>query len=102
MGKIIVISGPSGSGKTTLCKKLLDIFPGLTCSVSATTRAKRENERKDEDYYFVDKDTFGRMIRNNEFIEWEEVHKNLYGSLVSDIEKRMKEKVVGGIFCGQV
>ncbi|MCK4966147.1 guanylate kinase [bacterium] len=90
MGKIVVISGPSGSGKTTLCTRLLEIFPELTYSISATTRPKREYETEGRDYFFIDKKKFKEMINNNEFIEWEEVHENFYGSLYSDIEKRLK------------
>jgi len=92
MGRIIVISGPSGSGKTTVCGKLLEIFPELAYSVSTTTRKKRDNEKEGIDYYFVDKGKFKEMIGNNEFIEWEEVHGDLYGSLYRDIEKKRNEK----------
>ena len=49
MGKLIVISGPSGSGKTTICRKLIEVYPELTHSVSATTRKRRENEAKAEE-----------------------------------------------------
>ena len=92
MGKIIVISGPSGSGKTTVGNKLLEMFPDLAYSVSATTRKIRNNEKEGIDYYFVDKNKFKEMIDNNEFIEWEEVHNDLYGTLYRDIEKKRNEK----------
>ena len=92
MGRIIVISGPSGSGKTTVCWKLLEMFPELTHSVSATTRKKRDIEKEGIHYYFINRDKFEEMINNNEFVEWEEVHGNLYGSLYRDIEKKRNEK----------
>ena len=92
MGRIIVISGPSGSGKTTVCWRLLEMFPELAYSVSTTTRKKRDNEKEGIDYYFVDGDKFREMIFNNEFIEWEEVHGDLYGTLYRDIEKKRNEK----------
>lgn len=92
MGRIIVISGPSGSGKTTVCGKLLEMFPELAYSVSATTRKKRDNEKEGIDYYFVARDKFKEMIGNNEFIEWEEVHGDLYGSLYRDVEKKLNKK----------
>jgi len=93
MGRIIVISGPSGSGKTSICTKLLNILPELAYSVSATTRKKRENEKDGVDYYFIDKTKFQQMLDNKEFIEWEEVHDNLYGTLLSDIKKKRNENI---------
>lgn len=96
MGRIIVISGPSGSGKTTICSKLLNKLPEFTYSISATTREKRENEKDGVDYYFIDKTKFQQMLDNKEFIEWEEVHDNLYGTLLSDIEKKRNENA--GVF----
>ena len=91
MGKVIVISGPSGSGKTTICKRILNVFPEFTYSISVTTRQKRGNETEGKDYYFVCRNKFMEMIDNGEFIEWEEVHGNLYGSLYSDVEKKLDE-----------
>lgn len=91
MDRLIVISGPSGSGKTTICNRLLKMSPKLTYSVSATTRKKRKNEKEEIDYYFIDKSKFQKMIDNKEFIEWEEVHGNLYGTLFRDIEKKQNE-----------
>ena len=94
MGKLIVISGPSGSGKTTICNRLLKIFPELAYSVSATTREKREGEREGVDYYFVSRNKFEEMINDNEFVEWENVHGNLYGTIFKDIERK-RDKNLG-------
>lgn len=88
-GKLIVFSGPSGSGKTSIVRALLEKYSDfLGFSVSATTRAKRENEVDGKDYYFITKEKFLEKIKNNEFIEWEEVYGGLYyGTLKSEINR---------------
>lgn len=88
-GKLIVFSGPSGSGKTSIVRALLEKYSDfLGFSVSATTRAKRENEVDGKDYYFITKEKFLEKIKNNEFIEWEEVYDGLYyGTLKSEINR---------------
>jgi guanylate kinase len=79
-GQLIVISSPSGAGKTTLCRRLMEEFHHLRFSVSSTTRKPRAGERDGVDYHFVDADTFERMVENDEFAEWAEVHGNRYGT----------------------
>jgi guanylate kinase len=86
--KLILFCGPSGSGKTSIVQQLLGKFPQLSFSVSATTRAKRQNETEGKDYYFLSIDDFKKKIENNEFLEWEEVYMNgFYGTLKSEIKK---------------
>lgn len=106
MRKLIVISGPSGAGKTSIVHFLLQKIEGLSFSVSACSREKRENEMDGTDYYFLGVDGFKRKISEEAFLEWEEVYKNqYYGTLKSEVE-RIWEKgktvifdvdVVGGI-----
>ncbi len=79
-GIIFVISAPSGTGKTTLCEKLLKLLPDLKLSISHTTRKPRNGERNGIDYYFIDKETFKKMIDTDEFVEWAEVYGNFYGT----------------------
>jgi len=87
-GKAIIISGPSGSGKTTVVKYLLQKFPELMFSISATSRKKRDNEVDGKDYYFISLQDFKKKIENNEFIEYEEVYPNVYyGTLKSEVER---------------
>ncbi len=90
-GKLIIISGPSGAGKTTLIKKLMQKIPTLTFSVSTTTRAIREGEIESTDYFFVSTEEFNDLIRNDAFIEWANVHGNLYGTLKKHV-KELREK----------
>ena len=86
--KLILFCGPSGSGKTSIVHYLLNKFPELSFSVSATTRAKRPYEEDGEDYHFLSIEDFKKKIENNEFLEWEEVYANgFYGTLKSEISR---------------
>jgi len=82
-----VISAPSGSGKTTLVRKLIASFSDLRFSVSYTTRAPRGAERDGVDYHFVTRGEFQEKIRSEEFLEWAEVHGNLYGTSKPETER---------------
>ncbi len=88
-GKLLVFTAPSGAGKTTLVKHLLNKNPDkLTFSVSATTRAKRDNEIEGVDYYFLTPEEFKDCIENGKFVEWEEVYENqYYGTLKEEIDR---------------
>tara|TARA_S200000501_G_scaffold353209_1_gene372783 strand:+ start:36773 stop:37351 length:579 start_codon:yes stop_codon:yes gene_type:complete len=77
---IITISAPSGSGKTTLCKALRKVREDILWSVSYTTREPRKNENNGLDYYFISKNQFKERIKKNNFIEWQNVHGNYYGT----------------------
>ncbi|MGD0754215.1 MAG: guanylate kinase [Bacteroidales bacterium] len=86
--KLVIISAPSGAGKTTIVKHLLDSGLNLSFSVSATTRPIRGNEKDGEDYFFLTVQEFKKKIENNEFVEWEEVYKDLfYGTLKCELER---------------
>jgi len=87
-GKLVIISAPSGAGKTTIVKHLLESGLKLSFSVSATTRPIRGNETEGEDYFFLTVKEFKKKIKNNEFVEWEEVYKDMfYGTLKSELER---------------
>ncbi len=87
-GKLLIFSAPSGSGKTTIVKHLLSSDLHLEFSISATSREIRGNEVDGEDYYFFTVERFRDKIKQEEFIEWEEVYKDhLYGTLKSEIER---------------
>ena len=106
MGKLIVISAPSGAGKTSIVHQLLKDIPGLSFSVSASSRERRENEVHGKDYYFLGIKGFHKKIKEDAFLEWEQVYKNqYYGTLKSEIERIWSEgktvifdiDVVGGL-----
>lgn len=86
-GKVIVLVAPSGAGKTTLARRLLEDYPILKFSTSATTRPPREGEVEGEDYYFLSEDEFVQKIENNDFLEWEYYSGNRYGTLRSEVDK---------------
>ncbi|MDT8284241.1 MAG: guanylate kinase [Thermovirgaceae bacterium] len=85
-GHLFVISGPSGVGKGTLRKRLFGIIKDLEYSISCTTRRPRNSERDGYDYRFVKPDLFRELEREGKFLEWAEVHGNLYGTLKKDVE----------------
>lgn len=88
-GKLIVFSAPSGSGKTTIVRHLLKQENlNLEFSISATSREKRGTEIDGKDYYFLSAKAFKNKIKNEEFLEWEEVYRdNFYGTLKTEVER---------------
>ena len=91
-GKLVIFSAPSGSGKTTIVRHLLNKGFPLEFSISATSRPKRGNEIHGKDYYFISADEFRGKIKNNEFLEWQEVYPNkYYGTLKSEVERIRKK-----------
>src|SRR5579859_7267353 len=86
---IVVLSGASGSGKTTLARKLVEMVPRLEKTISFTTRPPRADEAQGLAYHFVDPATFKAMQKRGAFVEWAEVHGNLYGTSVDEIESRL-------------
>jgi guanylate kinase len=83
--KYIVLSAPSGGGKTTIAKMLVKRHKNMSISISATTRPKRLNEKDGRDYFFLTKKEFKEQIDNDNFIEYEEVHGDYYGTLKNRI-----------------
>jgi guanylate kinase len=90
-GRLIVVSGPSGAGKSTLIRQALDVVPGLTYSVSATTRAPREGEVDGRDYIFLTREEFEERIREGWFLEWAEYSGNLYGTPEHRVEELLSK-----------
>ncbi len=78
--KIYIFSAPSGCGKTSLAQALIDSRDDVAVAISHTTRARRKGEQDGKDYYFVDTETFERMIERDEFLEYAQVFDNLYGT----------------------
>lgn len=89
VGKLFVFSAPSGSGKTTIVRHLLNQERfNLEFSISATSRAPRGQEVDGKDYYFISLKEFKQKIKNDEFLEWEEVYRdNFYGTLKTEVER---------------
>lgn len=81
----LVLSGPSGVGKSTFVRPLLDAFPEMRFSVSATTRARRGHEQNGREYHFLSEEDFQRRRSAGEFLEAAEVHGSWYGTLESEV-----------------
>ena len=89
-GDLFIVSSPSGGGKTTLISRLLAGHAGdLHFSVSHTTRARRNGEQDGREYHFVTAKEFRGMIGREEFLEWAEVHGNLYGTAKKEVLPRL-------------
>jgi len=89
MSKVFVITGPSGVGKGTLIKRLLVACPNLELSISATTRQPREGEVDGRDYHFLSREQFDQRIAEDDFLEFATYSDNRYGTLRSEVEKRL-------------
>jgi guanylate kinase len=89
-GILYVVSSPSGGGKGTLIRRVLDVVPDLSYSVSYTTRAPRNGEVDGREYFFVDRERFGEMIASDEFLEWANVHGHLYGTARQQVKDEIE------------
>jgi guanylate kinase len=79
--KFLVLSAPSGGGKTTIAKMLVKRHHKMSISISATTRKKRPQEENGKDYFFLSEKEFRENVDNDNFVEYEEVHGDFYGTL---------------------
>jgi guanylate kinase len=84
---VLVITGPSGVGKGTLIRLLLDRFPRMALSVSATTRRPRPGETAGVHYHFLSPEEFQERVDAGDFLEWAEYAGNRYGTLRSELER---------------
>ena len=90
-GVLLIVASPSGAGKTSLCRRLMADHGGLTLSVSMTTRGIRPGEVAGRDYHFVEPAEFQRMIDQDAFLEWADVHGARYGSPRAPIDRALAE-----------
>ena len=94
--QLVILASPSGGGKSTVARHLMRTFPQLKFSVSATTRNMRQGEVDGREYHFLTREAFENAIRNDEFVEYEEIFGNLYGTLKSEINSAIRngEKLI--------
>jgi guanylate kinase len=88
-GLLCVLSSPSGGGKTSVIREILRRRPEFGYSLSATTRPKRGHEVDGKDYYFLTREAFLKKIKAGDFVEWAEVHGQLYGTPKSSVESQL-------------
>jgi guanylate kinase len=91
MARVIVITGPSGVGKGTLIRGLLERLPRLELSTSATTREPRPGEVDGVAYHFLSPEDFASRVAASEFIEHAEYSGNRYGTLRSEVQRRLDQ-----------
>ena len=84
-----MVSGPSGSGKSTLCIEAVK-RAGISLSISATTRPRRETEVEGKDYYFLTEEEFSRKIEAGEFLEYARVFDHYYGTPAGKILEKLQ------------
>jgi guanylate kinase len=94
---LLILSSPSGAGKKTLTRMLMERCPELRFSVSHTTRGARANEVDGRDYHFVDRPAFLELVARGAFLEWAEVHGNLYGTSMAEIERARADAACTGM-----
>ena len=87
---VVVLSGPSGVGKSSFVGELLRAPLDLVYSVSATTRPRRPHEEEGRDYWFLRRDEVRRRVEAGAFVEWAEVHGELYGTLRSEVDAALQ------------
>lgn len=93
VAKVFVITGPSGVGKGTLIRALFDRIPALELSVSATTRPPRPGEQDGVAYHFLSREQFTDRVEQGDFVEHAEYSGNRYGTLRSELERRVRAGV---------
>ena len=91
MSKIFVVSAPSGAGKTTVVRKVIEKFPEIVFSISATTRPKRDFEVDGVDYFFMNETEFKKKIESDQFVEWEYFYGYYYGTLKSFVNSETEK-----------
>ena len=88
---LVILSSPSGVGKTTLTKKIQQKYSSFKLSVSHTTRAARSNEVDGVDYFFVNQESFEKLIKEKKFYEYAKIFDNYYGTLKTNVDKNIKK-----------
>lgn len=94
-GHIFLLIGPSGSGKTTLIKEVSRTLPNVEFIPTTTTRPPRPSEVNGKDYFFVSDEEFDRLVQEDKFFEWQQIHGNRYGTPKSRLLEKLAVNGVG-------
>ena len=88
--RLTIIAGPTAVGKGTVVRALVERYPQIYLSISATTRDPRPGEIDGVHYHFLSHDDFTRRVNAGEFLEWATVHGvNRYGTLRTPIDEAL-------------
>lgn len=90
-GRLFVVSGPSGAGKSSIIERFLKEDARSRFSISYTTREKRPREEDGKDYYFIDPALFRKMVEEDSFLEWEQVHSHSYGTPAKEVGDTLRQ-----------
>lgn len=93
IGQLFVVAAPSGAGKTSLVKAVVDATPGITVSISHTTRPIRPGEVHGVNYYFVTVTEFEQMIAHQDFLEHAIIFGNRYGTSKTWVAETLKKGI---------
>jgi guanylate kinase len=93
-GLLLIFVSFSGGGKSTIVRELRQKHPEWRFSVSCTTRPKRRDEKDGVHYHYISRDHFETMIAEEAFIEYEEVHGDLYGTPKAPLEEAIRDAAV--------
>ena len=93
-GLLVILAAPSGTCKSTICKRLIKNNKNWNFSISATTRTPREGEIDGKDYKFISNTEFEHFVKFGDFLEWEIVHGNKYGTLWETVDEALDNKKV--------
>ena len=88
---LIILTGSSGSGKNTIINELEKESEKFKFMPSFTTRDKRPNEIEGSPYFYLTKEDFQSKIKQNEFIEYEFIHNNFYGSSKTILQEFLEQ-----------
>lgn len=91
---MIILSAPSGAGKSSFLNRVLQEYPRLLDTVTYTTRSMRTGESDGNPYFFVTREKFLQLVEEGFFVEWAQVHDNMYGTPLHQIEDAFKENRV--------
>lgn len=88
-GTLFIVAAPSGAGKSSLVNAVLAREPGISLSISFTSRAPRPGERHAQHYHFVTKEEFERMVAAGDFFEHALVHGDYKGTARQSVEPQL-------------
>jgi len=88
----VILSGVAGAGKDTIKKELIKRMENVESLPSFTSRPMRPGDVEGGTYYFVSKEEFEEMLKNQELYEYDVHHNHYYGSS----KKLLNEKIASG------